>query len=254
LRLAGKVAVVTGGAAGIGRAIVLRFLREGASVVAGDIDAENNAALREAATGVPGTLVTVEADVSAAGDARRLIETAVVRHGGLDILVNNAGIVGYATVAEETEQQWRRILDVNLTGVFLCSKFAVPRLLERGGGAIVNLSSINGIRGNNRLVSYCASKGGIVSITQAMALDHAAGNVRVNCVCPGAVERTGMVDGTAATADDPEALHKGLLAKHPMGRFATPEEIANVVLFLASDEASFVTGLAVPVDGGRSIR
>lgn len=254
MRLQHKVAVITGAGSGIGKATALLFAREGARVVAGDHRPEQHAALLEAAETLPGRLVAVTMDVTREDDARRLILTAVEQFGGLDILVNNAGIVAEATVAEETGEQWRHILDVNLTGAFLCSKYAVREMLRRGRGAIVNVSSINGIRGNNRLAAYCASKGGLVSLTHAMAIDHAAHNIRVNSVCPGTVEETGMVNASLARAADPEAVRCALVAKHPMGRAATPAEVAHAILFLASDEASFITGVTLPVDGGRSIR
>ncbi len=254
LRLAEKVAVITGGGSGIGRATALLFAREGASVVVGTNNPEDHPALERDAASLPGALSVVSMDVTREEDARRLIETAASRYGGLDILVNNAGIVASADVPTETREQWQRILDVNLTGVFHCSKYAIPELRRRGGGAIVNLSSINGIRGNYKLAAYCASKGGVVSLTHAMALDHAPEGIRVNCVCPGTIEDTRMVATVLEEADNRGETAAGLIAKHPMGRMGRPEDVARAVLFLASDEASFITGVALPVDGGRAIR
>lgn len=249
-----KVAVITGAGSGIGRATALRFAREGAAVLAADIREERAQETAQAAAGLGGEVVSVVADVTREADAERLMNTAVERFGRLDILVNNAGIVIHGTVADTSEADFLRTIDVNLKGVFLCSKYAVREMRRRGGGSIVNVSSINGIRGNHRHAAYCASKGGVVSLTHAMAIDHAAEKIRVNCVCPATVEHTGMVDLAFSKAEDPEAFRRMLLEKHPLGRFATVDEVAAAILFLASDEASFLTGVVLPVDGGRSIR
>jgi NAD(P)-dependent dehydrogenase (short-subunit alcohol dehydrogenase family) len=254
LRLANKVAVVTGAGSGIGRATALLFAQEGAAVVGCSNEPADHAPLVAAAEGSAGTLTAVEADVSREEDVRRLIRTAVDRHGGLDILVNNAGIVRPALVTEETDETWQRLIDVNLKGVLLGAKHAIPEMLRRGGGAIVNVSSINGIRGNHRLVAYSATKGGVVAMTRALALDYATANIRVNCVCPGTVEDTRQVGSALVDAADREETLRYLVAKHPMGRLGRPEEVARAILFLASDEASFITGVALPIDGGRSIR
>ncbi len=254
LRLEGKIAIVTGGGSGIGRATALLFAREGARVVVGTNNPEDHAPLIREAEGLTGSIIAVEMDVSREEDARRLVETAVRGYGGLDILVNNAGVVTTAVVTEETEERWQRMIDVNLKGVFLCSKYAVAEMRKRGGGSIVNVASINGIRGNHRLAAYCASKGGVVAITRAMAIDHATENIRVNCVCPGTIEGTRQVASVLGDAVDREQTLRYLLEKHPMARLGRPEEVASAILFLASDEASFITGVALPVDGGRSIR
>ncbi len=205
---------------------------------------------REAGPG----LLAVEADVSEDAGAARLVRTAVESFGGLDILVNNAGIESPGAAAETTGEQWQRLIDVNLKGVFLCSKHAIPEMVRRGGGAIVNNASINAIRGNHRLVAYSASKGGVVGLTLAMALDHAPQGIRVNCVCPATIEGTRMIDRAMARESEPHSKREYLLAKHPIGRLGRPEEVAYAMLFLASDEASFITGVVLPVDGGRSIR
>ncbi len=245
-----KVGVVTGAGSGIGRATALLLAREGAAVVAGTSEPGDLAPLEEAAPG----LVAVQVDVSRDEDAARLIRAAVARFGGLDILVNNAGIDMPGLVTDITDEQWSRVLDVNLKGVFLCSKYAVSEMLKRGRGSIVNNASINGIRGNHRLVAYAASKGGVVALTYAMALDYAPHNIRVNCVCPAAIEGTRMLDASIARAPDAGKQREYLLAKHPMGRLGRAEEVAHAILFLAGDEASFITGVALPIDGGRSIR
>jgi len=254
VRLAEKVAIITGAGSGIGRATALLFAREGARVVAGVYEPGDDIELAEAAAGLPGTIAAVPCDVRREDDARALAHGARERFGGVDILVNNAGIERPGLVTETSAEMWEQILDVNLKGVFFCSKHAVPEMRKRGGGAVVNISSINGIRGNHRLVAYSASTGGVVAMTLAMALDHAPENIRVNCVCPATIEHTRMMDASVRRQADPDEHRRYLLAKHPMGRLGRPEEVANAVLFLASDEASFITGIALPVDGGRSIR
>ena len=254
LRLSEKVAIVTGAGSGIGRATALLFVREGARVVAASNQPEDHPALEEEARKLPGELLAIEADVTRDEDARRLTETAIERFGRLDILVNNAGIVGYAKVHEETEEQWNRMMDVNLRGVFLCSKHAVPQMIRRQRGSIVNVSSINGLRGNHALAAYCASKGGVRSLTHAMAMDYGPEGIRVNCVCPGTIEQTRQVDQSRAAADDVDAFNRYLLDKHPLGKFGKPDDVAHAILFLAGDEAAFITGASLPVDGGRSVR
>jgi NAD(P)-dependent dehydrogenase (short-subunit alcohol dehydrogenase family) len=254
LRLAGKVAVITGAGSGIGKSTALLFLREGASVVAACYEPGDREALGREARHLPGSLAVMEADVTQDKDAQRLVRTAVEQFGGLDILVNSAGIAFGALATETSEEQWLHVLDVNLKGVFLCSKHAVVEMLKRPGGSIVNVASINAIRGNHRLVAYSASKGGVVGVTLAMALDYAEHNIRVNCVCPAAIESTRMMQRAMDAAEDAAEMRRYLLAKHPMGRCGRPEEVAYAILFLASDEASFVTGVTLPIDGGRSIR
>ncbi len=237
MRLSGKTAVVTGAGRGIGFAIAERFHREGARVFAADLSF---------AAGLSPQIRCVETDVT---DERSILEL-MAQAGAVDILVNNAGVVEYGNVAEADDAQWERILNVNLRGVMRCCRSVVPLMLERGGGAIVNNASINGIRGNHELAAYSASKGAVVALTRSMALDYAPHGIRVNCVCPGTIEGTRMT----APLDEDAKTRAALVAKHPMGRLGTAEDVAGAVLFLASDDAAFVTGLALPVDGGRHIR
>src|SRR5262249_23511436 len=188
----------------------------------------------------------VVADVSRRDGAEALVRVAESSFGGLDVLFNNAGIERSGTVVDTTDELWHEVLDVNLKSVFLCCRAAIPAMLTRGG-AIVNNASINGIRGNTQLAAYQASKGGVVALTYSIAIDYAARGIRCNAVCPGTIQ-TPMV-GTRT----PEVL-QAMIAKHPLGRIGQPEEVAWLACFLASDRASFLTGLAVPVAGGRDIR
>jgi len=239
--LAGKIAIVTGAASGIGRAAVSIFTAEGARVVAGD----RSPGVHEVAN--PGEVVPVVADVSRRDGAAALVRAAEESFGGVDVLFNNAGIERLATVVDTTEELWHEVLDVNLKSVFLCSQAAIPAMLRRGGGAIVNNASINGIRGNTKLAAYQASKGGVVALTYSVAIDYASQGIRCNAVCPGTIQ-TPMV-GTR-----PPDVLQAMIAKHPIGRIGQPEDVAWLACFLASDRASFLTGLAVPVAGGRDIR
>jgi NAD(P)-dependent dehydrogenase (short-subunit alcohol dehydrogenase family) len=242
--LTGKVTVITGAGTGIGRATALLFASEGAHVVGSIFSPDEQ---------LPDPIIAVRADVTRDEDAALLTRTAVKRFGGLDILVNNAGISAYGLATDTSDETWDRVLDVNLKGVFLCSKYAIPEMLKRGKGSIVNTSSINGIRGNYGIVAYAASKGGVVALTMSMALDYATRNIRVNCVCPAAIE-TPMYEASLKHVSDPEEYRGKLIAKHPMGRLGKAEEVAAAILFLAGDAASYITGVSLPIDGGRSIR
>ena len=252
-RLGGKVAVITGAGSGVGRAAALLFHREGAAVVAGSIGPDV-ATLADEAESRRESLVAVRMDVTREDDVRRLIATAVERFGGVDILFNNAGIETSGSITEVDDATWQRTMDVNFHGVVLCCRHAIPEMLQRGGGAVVNNASINGIRGNHNLVAYAASKGAVVALTRAMALDYATRHIRVNCLCPGAIEDTRMVQKQLERSEDAGRFRAALIAKHPMGRMARAAEVAAAALFLASDEASFITGVALPVDGGRHVR
>ncbi len=244
-RFEGKVALGTGAGSGISLATARRLATEGAAVVAAIYEESQ----REAVADFDAVRLdaTSEADWQAA--AAHLSDT----HGGLDVLVNNAGIFEAGTVEETSDADWRRVIDTNLGSVFRGTRMAVPLMRQRGGGAIVNTASINSIRGNNRTVAYSASKGGVMALTMAAALDHVADKIRVNCVCPGSIA-TDMIESLIQSADDASAMRAAVEAKHPIGRLATAEEVASVIAFLASEDASFMTGLAIPVDGARSIR
>jgi NAD(P)-dependent dehydrogenase (short-subunit alcohol dehydrogenase family) len=244
-RLKGKIALVTGAGSGIGLATARRLADEGAVVVAGLLDETQ----RPAVAGLDALLL----DVRSEADWGRALRHVATAHGGLDVLVNSAGIHRPGTAEDTTAELWGEIMAANLWGTFLGCRTAIPLLRRRGGGAIVNLSSIAGIRGVPGSVAYNASKGGVVALTMALAADHAVDGIRVNCVCPGAIE-TPIIEQIVAAAPDPAALRAMLVARHPMGRLGRPEEVAAAIAFLASDDASFMTGVALPVDSGRSAR
>lgn len=242
-RLKGKVAVVTGAGSGMGRAIAIRFAQEGAHVVIVDISggAEVSAALAGAGA------VACRADVSKAADVQRAIGLAVERFGRLDIICNNAGIQGpLAPTADYDEDEWDRVIAVNLKGVFLGMKYAIPEMLKVGGGSIVNTSSMAAIVAFPTLPAYSASKGGVSCLTRLTAAEYASQGIRVNAILPGAID-TGMTRGM------PKDYLDGAVAATLMGRIGRPEEIANLALFLASDEASFITGTGTQVDGGYTL-
>ncbi len=244
-RFEDKVALVTGAGSGIGLATATRLAEEGARVVAGILDESQ----RDAVAGFDALVL----DVTKTADWEKAKGHLEASYGRLDVLVNNAGIIDFGTVEEMSEEAWWHVLDVNLASNFRGCKMAVPLMRAGGGGAIVSLASINSIRGNNRMVAYSASKGGVMALTMAAALDHAADNIRVNCVCPGSID-TAMIQTLFGSANDAEAMREAVVAKHPIGRLARADEVAAVIAFLASDDASFLTGLAIPVDGARSIR
>jgi len=245
--LAGKVALVTGAGSGIGRASALAFAREGAKVIVADVATDGGRETAHSIEEQGGEAFFVQADVSAAGDVREMIERAVTTYGRLDCAFNNAGIEGeMATTAECSEDNFDRTIAINLKGVWLCMKYELPQMLEQGGGAIVNCASIAGLVGFPNLPAYTASKGGIVQLTRTAALEYAQSGIRVNALCPGVIH-TPMVD--RITNRDPETEAQ-FTAMEPIGRMGAPEEMAEAALWLCSDAASFVTGHPLVADGG----
>ncbi len=247
--LAGKRAIVTGGASGIGRAAVELFAAEGAAVVIADVNVAAATFLAEAITRAGGRAMAVECDVTRSADCRRAVEAAVGSFGGLDILFNNAGIIRRADVVEATEEEWAHVMAVNVTSVFLMSKHAIPVMARAGGGTIVNAGSGWGLRGGERASSYCASKGAVVNLTRAMAIDHGPQGIRVNCICPGDTD-TPMLREEARQLGQPEEAFLAASADRPLARIGTPADIARGVLYLVSDAAAWVTGTTLVVDGG----
>lgn len=250
----GKVAVVTGAGSGIGRASALLFAERGASVVCVDIDDDAASSTAKSIGDLGGESLALTVDVREAKDAKRMVDETLARFGRLDILFNNAGVLFHRLLPDVEEDDWDRMIGINLKGVFLGCKYALPVMAEQGGGAIVNTASDAGLRGLDMLTVYCASKGGVVQITKAMAVEWASANIRVNCVCPGGV-KTGMTTPYMRDAMESEGISEEEFwaragRAHPLGRMAEPKDIAQAVLFLASDAASFITGVALPVDGG----
>jgi NAD(P)-dependent dehydrogenase (short-subunit alcohol dehydrogenase family) len=251
MELTGKVAIVTGGASGIGRATVLLLARAGAAVAVVDLDQVGGDSMARQIVGAGGRVIFIPADVSQEAACQRAVERTVREFGRLDILFNNAGIVRRATVVDTSIEDWDRVMAVNVRSVFLLCKYAIPHMAAAGGGSIINNASGWGIVGGGRAAAYCASKGAIVQLTRAMAIDHGAESIRVNCICPGDTD-TAMLRSEARQLGVDEARFLAESADRPLRRIAQPEEIAQAVLFLASDAASFVTGAVLAVDGGAS--
>jgi len=247
MQFAGKVVIVTGGSGSIGRATAALFARRGARVLIADL-ADSGLHVAEELTGQGHDVVFRHTDVSREDDVAALVRDAMDRWQRLDVIVPNAGIGGRGAADELALQDWQRVLDVNLTSAFLCIKHSVPAMRQTGGGAIVITGSIMGLVAPFHAVSYAATKGAIVNLTRAAAIDHAQDKIRVNAVSPGHLESPTSIGGPAARAED----QRNLIARYPLGRLGRPEDVAHAIAFLASDEASFITGSTLVVDGGYS--
>ena len=242
MRFDGKVAIVTGGASGIGEATVRAFVREGANVVIADYSEHGQQLANELAGGTERALF-VKTDVTDTKAVQALIAKTVETYGHLDIMFANAGIAADGPIDELDEAAWKKTIDINLTGVYLCDKYAIDQMRSQGAGVIVNCGSIHSHVGKSGVTAYAAAKGGVKLLTQTLAIDYGAQNIRVNAVCPGYID-------TPLLKDIPDDKKQALVALHPIGRLGRAEEVASVVLFLASDESSFVTGASILVDGG----
>jgi NAD(P)-dependent dehydrogenase (short-subunit alcohol dehydrogenase family) len=243
--LGGKVALVTGGASGIGRSTAMAFSRKGAKVVVADINSEGGKKTIHLIKEKSGNAIFVKCDVSKAKDVEAMVKKTVNNYGRLDYAFNNAGVAVMKSTVDCTEEEWNHIMDVNLKGVWLCMKYEIPQMLKQGYGAIVNTSSLSGLIGQQGHSPYTASKHGVIGLTKVAALDCAKAGIRVNAVCPGGIP-TPMLEPVLADPKIKDFILKAL----PIGRLGRPEEIAEAVLWLCSEAASFVTGVALPVDGG----
>jgi NAD(P)-dependent dehydrogenase (short-subunit alcohol dehydrogenase family) len=248
-QLHGKTALITGGAGGIGRATALLFAREGAAVGIVDLNQEAGQEVAREISTAGGRAIFEQADVTRAADCKRAVKRTVGEFGGIHILFNNAGITRRASVVEINEKDWDAVMAVNVKSLFLMSREVIPIMANTQGGSIINTASGWGLAGGPRAAAYCASKGAVVLLTKAMAIDHGCQNIRVNCICPGDTD-TAMLRSEARQLGEAEDRFLSDSAKRPLGRVGTPEEIAQAVLYLASDAASFVTGTALVVDGG----
>lgn len=248
-RLSGKVAFITGGGTGIGRACALLFAAEGAKVAIAARRKEKLEAVAKEIASTGAEAFAVGCDVTDRKSIENALRATEERFGRLNIVVNNAGVVQVGTAEETSDEDWEKTIAANLTGTFYVSRAALPALRRAGGGSIVNVGSYLGLVALNRRAAYCAAKGGVSMLTKAMALDHAPEKIRVNCICPAIVE-TEMAKESISRAPDPAAYRKAREAQIPLGRMGRPEDIAQLALFLASDESSWITGTTFPIDGG----
>ncbi len=249
MSLAGKAALITGGGSGIGRAMALLFAREGAAVSVVDIDEGRAATVAQMIVDTGGWAISIGCDVSHATGCQRAVYQTLDKLGGLDILVNNAGIIRRATVVDTTEDEWDRIMAVNVKSIFLFSRHAIPVMARAGGGVIINTASGWGLVGGRSAAAYCASKGAVVLLTKAMAIDHGSQGIRVNCICPGDID-TSMLRDEARQLGESVDSFLAEAADRPLQRVGRPEDVAQAALYLASEASSFVTGATLAVDGG----
>ncbi|MBU1206938.1 MAG: glucose 1-dehydrogenase [Proteobacteria bacterium] len=252
MRFQRKVVLITGAGVGIGRAAAVRFGQEGAKVAINSLTPANGQETLRLLQEAGGQGIYIQGDVSLAADARRMVEETIKAFGRIDILVNNAGIVLPGRVDNISEEDWDRTIAVNLKGVYLVSKYTVPEMRKIGGGVIVLNASVVAIKGVKERGAYTASKGGVLALTKAMAADYLSENIRVNCVCPGTTY-TPSLERRIQTFADPEKARVDFIARQPMGRLGKDEEIAAAILFAAADEAAFMTGANIAIDGGMTI-
>jgi NAD(P)-dependent dehydrogenase (short-subunit alcohol dehydrogenase family) len=249
MRLEGKVALITGGTSGIGSATAIRFAKEGAAVVITGRNSERGAKVVAEIEKAGGDGLFIQADARIADDCKNAVQQTLDRFGKIDVLFNNAGVFHPKTIPDCTEEEWDETIESSLKGAFLMSKYSLPSMIEQGSGSIIHTSSGWGILGGDKAAAYCAAKGGLIIMAKAMAIDHGKQGIRVNCVCPGDVLTPMLHDDAKKRGLSWDEYEAGA-AERPLGRIGTVDEIADAVLFLASDEASFVTGESLVVDGG----
>jgi NAD(P)-dependent dehydrogenase (short-subunit alcohol dehydrogenase family) len=247
--LSGQIALLTGAASGIGRALAVLFAAQGAVVALLDKDAAGGRAAERAIAGDGGQALFLEADITDNTICRQAVNTVCEKFGGLDILVNNAGIILRATVLETSEAQWDQVMAVNVKAAYLLSKYAIPEMARRGGGVILNIASGWGLVGGPRAAAYCASKGALVQLTRSMAIDHGPENIRVVCLCPGDTD-TPLLSEEAEQLGETQDRFRAAASQRPLGRIGQPEDIARAGLFMVSQAAAYVTGTTLVVDGG----
>ena len=253
MRLGGKVAIITGAGSGIGQATAQLFAREGARVVIVDINRESGEQTAMQIHQQGGDATFCYADVSQGSDVQAMVSSAVDRYGRLDILMNNAAVCVFAKLVDTTDEIWTKIQNVNLRGVFLGCKYAIPVMIRNGGGSVINTASVLGFVADPDLAAYCAAKGGVIALTKVAALTYGSKGIRVNCICPGDVN-TPMVQQYFERSPEPDVLRGEIYSKYALRRIASPGEVAQAALFLASDESSFVTGSQIVIDGGLTIK
>jgi NAD(P)-dependent dehydrogenase (short-subunit alcohol dehydrogenase family) len=248
-RLEDRVCIVTGASAGVGEAVAERFAAEGATVVCASRSTDAGERVAAALRRRGGRAEFIRVDVCRTPDVDALARAVLARHGRIDVLVNNAGVGLLRDVEEMTDAEYDYVMDVNVRGVFLACRHVLPAMLRQGRGSIVNVASVASFAAFRRDAVYCASKGAVVMLTRTLALDYADRGIRVNAICPGFIE-TQQLQAFCAGQEDPDAAYAGVVAMHPIGRVGRPSEVAGAALFLASDDASFVTGASLVVDGG----
>ncbi len=253
MKLAGKYVLITGSGSGIGRAMATLFAVEGARVAVADFSVEGGTETVQLITASGGDAFFVQTDVSDAVSTRHAVQAIIDRWGRIDVLCNNAGIGVAATVVDTAEEDWDRVLAVDLKGVFLMCKSTIPHMLQQGGGVIVNTASVAGIVGVQNRAAYCAAKAGVIGLTKSMAVDYVAKNIRVNAVCPGTVDSP-WIQRILSQQPDPVGERQRMVERQPMGRMGRPDEIAKAALYLASDDSAFMTGSEFIIDGGLTAR
>lgn len=245
-RLNGKIAIVTGAGSGIGHACALALAREGCKVA---LVGRRKDRLEKVVSELGNSALAIGGDISKKSDIDRLVAEAMARFGGINVLLNNAGVMHIANAEQTTEEQWDEIFDTNVRGLWMLSRAVLPHMRKAGCGSIINIASVLGINGARNRAAYAASKGAVVLLTKCMAIDHGGDNIRVNAICPSLIE-TELTAKVFSQVPDPEQVRRERIAGHPIGRLGKPEDIAEMAVYLASDESSWVTGSVLPVDGG----